>query len=78
MVQSRHYDISIQLYSKGEAPVEIVQYDPLRPLKFEAERVLLQAVLAPWLTGPIEHVDQCRACLRKRRRFSGISKSTCR
>jgi GrpB-like predicted nucleotidyltransferase (UPF0157 family) len=41
---------------QGEAPIEIVQYDPLWPSKFEAERALLQTVLAPWLTGPIEHV----------------------
>ena len=41
---------------QGEAPVEIVQYDPLWTSKFESERVLLQALLAPWLTGPIEHV----------------------
>jgi len=41
---------------QGDAPIEIVQYDPLWPSKFEAERVLLQAVLARWLTGPIEHV----------------------
>jgi GrpB-like predicted nucleotidyltransferase (UPF0157 family) len=40
---------------QSEAPIEIVQYDPLWPSKFEAERVLLQ-VLAPWLVGPIEHV----------------------
>ena|SRR2546425_79370 len=41
---------------QAEAPIEIVPYDPLWPSKFEAERVLLQAVLARWLTGPIEHV----------------------
>ena len=41
---------------QGDAPVEIFQYDPQWPSKFEAERGLLQAVLAPWLAGPIEHV----------------------
>jgi GrpB-like predicted nucleotidyltransferase (UPF0157 family) len=41
---------------QGDAPVEIVQYDPLWPSKFATESVLLQAVLARWLTGPIEHV----------------------
>lgn len=41
---------------RGEAPVEIVQYDPLWPSKFEAERLSLKRVLAPWLGGPIEHV----------------------
>lgn len=41
---------------QGEAPIEIVQYDPLWTSKFEAERQVLQAVLAPWLAGTIEHV----------------------
>ena len=41
---------------QGESPIEIVPYDPLWPSKFEAERALLQPVLARWLTGPIEHV----------------------
>src|SRR5215204_5149176 len=41
---------------QGNAAVEIVDYDPQWPAKFEAERVLLQGVLAPWLAGPIEHV----------------------
>jgi GrpB-like predicted nucleotidyltransferase (UPF0157 family) len=40
----------------GDAAVEIVEYDALWPLKFEAERALLQTVLAQWLAGPIEHV----------------------
>jgi len=40
----------------GEAPIEIVAYDALWPAKFDTERVLLQALLAPWLAGPIEHV----------------------
>lgn len=42
--------------SQDDAPVEIVPYDPRWPLMFEAERALLQAVLARWLAGPIEHV----------------------
>src|SRR5881628_2359547 len=50
------HDIGFQPYAEGDAPIEIVQYDPLWPSKFEAERVLLQAVLARWLMGPIEHV----------------------
>ena len=37
-------------------PIEIVPYDPSWPALFEAERLLLEAVLAPWLAGPIEHV----------------------
>ena len=48
--------LSSSLTSQGEAPVEIVQYDPLWPSKFESERRVLQAVLARWLAGPIEHV----------------------
>jgi GrpB-like predicted nucleotidyltransferase (UPF0157 family) len=39
-----------------DAAVEIVEYHPLWPSKFEAERVVLQAMLGPWLTGTIEHV----------------------
>jgi GrpB-like predicted nucleotidyltransferase (UPF0157 family) len=38
------------------APIELVDYDPAWPAKFAAERELLRAVLAPWLTGPIEHI----------------------
>jgi GrpB-like predicted nucleotidyltransferase (UPF0157 family) len=38
------------------APVYIVAYFPAWPKQFEAERALLAPVLAPWLTGPIEHV----------------------
>jgi len=41
---------------QDEAPVEITDYDPLWPSKFQTERVLLERVLAPWLAGPIEHV----------------------
>jgi len=40
----------------GEAPVEIVDYDPSWPAKFEAERARLESILTPWLAGPIEHV----------------------
>lgn len=38
------------------ARVEVVDYNPLWPDMFVAERQLLQAALRPWLTGPIEHV----------------------
>jgi GrpB-like predicted nucleotidyltransferase (UPF0157 family) len=38
------------------APIVIVPYDPSWPSKFEAERALLAEVIAPWLSGPIEHV----------------------
>jgi GrpB-like predicted nucleotidyltransferase (UPF0157 family) len=41
---------------QGEAPIELIAYDSLWPSKFEAERALLQVVLASWLAGPIEHV----------------------
>lgn len=39
-----------------DAPIGIVPYDPEWPDRFESERVLLAAALAPWLAGPIEHV----------------------
>jgi GrpB-like predicted nucleotidyltransferase (UPF0157 family) len=40
----------------GQPPVVIEPYQASWPLKFEAERALLSATLAPWLAGPIEHV----------------------
>ena len=40
----------------GEQPVEIVEYDPSWPVKFEEERQVLAGALAPWLAGPIEHI----------------------
>jgi GrpB-like predicted nucleotidyltransferase (UPF0157 family) len=42
--------------NEPEAPVEVVSYDALWPLKFEAERSLLEVALARWLAGPIEHI----------------------
>jgi GrpB-like predicted nucleotidyltransferase (UPF0157 family) len=36
--------------------VAVVRYDPDWPRRFEAERALLERVLAPWLDGGIEHV----------------------
>ena len=36
--------------------VRIVPYDPAWPAEFEAERALLEPVLAPWLAGEIHHV----------------------
>src|SRR3954462_1536752 len=42
--------------SQGEAPIEIVDYDPSWLSKFEVERAQLQTLLAPWLGGPVEHV----------------------
>lgn len=39
-----------------DAPIEIVSYDPAWPTKFREEAAILQARLAPWLAGPIEHI----------------------
>lgn len=39
-----------------DEPVAIVPYDAEWPLRFEAERTLLERVLAPWLEGGIHHV----------------------
>jgi GrpB-like predicted nucleotidyltransferase (UPF0157 family) len=36
--------------------VEVVDYDPSWPERFERERDALEPTLAPWLAGPIEHV----------------------
>lgn len=46
------------------APIELVDYDPSWPDKFMAERELLDQALAPWLTGPMEHIGSTaiRAC----------------
>jgi len=40
----------------GEAPIEIVDYDTSWPESFRVEQRALEAVLKPWLAGPIEHV----------------------
>lgn len=40
----------------GDAAVEIVPYDPLWPMKFAEERVLISAVLAAWIVGEPEHI----------------------
>jgi hypothetical protein len=39
-----------------DAPIHVVPYDPRWVAKFEDERVVLEALLAPWRLGPIEHV----------------------
>ncbi len=36
--------------------IDVVPYDPEWPRLFEAERALLERVLAPWLEGGIRHV----------------------
>jgi GrpB-like predicted nucleotidyltransferase (UPF0157 family) len=37
-------------------PIVVEPYDPEWPRLFEAERVLLERVLAPWLEGGIHHI----------------------
>ena len=52
-------DVSIArrvLQEQNSPLVEIVPYDESWPAEFETERSLLQKALAPWLTGPIEHI----------------------
>ncbi len=39
-----------------DAAIEVVEYDPLWPEQFAAERRLLETALGAWLAGPIEHV----------------------
>jgi GrpB-like predicted nucleotidyltransferase (UPF0157 family) len=40
----------------SEAPIHLAPYDPSWVWRFEDEKALLEAVLAPWRQGPIEHV----------------------
>lgn len=42
--------------SENNEPVRIVDYDLSWPQKFEAERVLLQERIGPWVVGGIDHV----------------------
>ena len=37
-------------------PVRIVPYDPAWPERFEAEKRLLEEVLAPWIVGGVHHI----------------------
>lgn len=39
-----------------DEPIAVVSYDPEWSRRFEAERVLLEALLAPWLEEGIHHV----------------------
>src|SRR6201995_1027125 len=39
-----------------QATIRVVAYDPSWPARFADERAALEAVLAPWLAGPIEHI----------------------
>lgn len=38
------------------APVELVEYDPEWPVKFEVERAFLMKIIGQWFYGGIEHV----------------------
>jgi len=40
----------------ADESIVVVSYDPEWPRRFEAERALLERVLAPWLGGGIHHV----------------------
>lgn len=40
----------------GQPRIVIEPYDPAWPAMFEAERILLEETLAPWLAGPVEHI----------------------
>jgi GrpB-like predicted nucleotidyltransferase (UPF0157 family) len=42
--------------TSGEAPVEIVPYDPSWPARFKQEAKLLRRTLVAGLVGPIEHI----------------------
>jgi GrpB-like predicted nucleotidyltransferase (UPF0157 family) len=42
--------------TNGEAPIELVDYDPGWPERFEQERARLESALVAWLAGPIEHI----------------------
>lgn len=39
-----------------QAAIHVVPYDASWPSRFAEERGVLERVLAPWLTGPIEHI----------------------
>lgn len=40
----------------GDVPIRVVPYDPDWAARFEQERVLLQQLLAPWLSGGVHHI----------------------
>ena len=44
------------LKTEAQAPIELIAYQADWPARFEAERRLLEAVLAPWLAGRIQHI----------------------
>jgi GrpB-like predicted nucleotidyltransferase (UPF0157 family) len=41
---------------RRDAHIAVLPYDPEWPRRFEAERALLERVLAPWLEGGVHHV----------------------
>ncbi len=45
-----------QSISDVDAPIRLVDHDPRWARLFEGEKLALEAALAPWLTGPIEHI----------------------
>jgi GrpB-like predicted nucleotidyltransferase (UPF0157 family) len=48
-----------------DAPIQIEPYSQEWPLLFAAEAEALQALLAPWLTGAIEHIGSTADPLRQ-------------
>jgi GrpB-like predicted nucleotidyltransferase (UPF0157 family) len=56
MVQFSTGDGNIGWSPSVDAPIGVVAYDDSWPSRFEAERSLLENVLAPWLAGSIEHI----------------------
>jgi GrpB-like predicted nucleotidyltransferase (UPF0157 family) len=40
----------------ADQKVEIVEYDPAWPDRFAEQRPAVEALLGPWLCGPVEHV----------------------
>jgi GrpB-like predicted nucleotidyltransferase (UPF0157 family) len=42
--------------TSGDAPVDIIPYDPTWPVRFKEEEKALRRALAAWLVGPIEHI----------------------
>ena len=53
-----------------EAPIEFVTYDDTWPANFEAERTVLEKILAPRLAGTIEHIESTAVPVRVLWRFN--------
>jgi GrpB-like predicted nucleotidyltransferase (UPF0157 family) len=41
---------------RAEEPIRLVPYDPSWPVRFEAERELLEKAIGPWIVGGIHHI----------------------